>query len=76
MKGSDFVFDFADGLHYKYHKVSLNCGGACIEPPKWINDQKAVTNPQNINDASFQYMVTVLLNQKSIGKKFSKNNKG
>ena len=76
MKCSNLVSEFVHGLHFKYHKVSLNCGGACIEPPKWINDQKAVTNPQNINDASFQYMVTVLLNQKSIGKKFSKNNKG
>ena len=31
MKGSDFVFDFADGLHYKYHKVSLDSGGSYID---------------------------------------------
>ena len=24
MKGSDFVFDFVDGLHYKCRKISLN----------------------------------------------------
>lgn len=26
-KGSDFVFDYVDGLHYKCHKIILHHGG-------------------------------------------------
>ena len=31
MKGSDFVFDSIDGIHYKCNKISLNCGEAYID---------------------------------------------
>ena len=31
VKGSNFVFDGADGLHYKYNKKSLRCGRSYIE---------------------------------------------
>ena len=27
MKGSEFVFDYVDGLHYKCNEINLNCGG-------------------------------------------------
>lgn len=27
MKGSGFVFDCTYKLHYKLHKITLNCGG-------------------------------------------------
>ena len=30
IKGSDFLFDFADGLHNKCHKISLNRGRSYI----------------------------------------------
>ena len=28
VKGSDFIFDCVDLLHYKCHKINLNCGGS------------------------------------------------
>lgn len=31
MRVSVFVFDHADGLHYKYQKISLNHGGSHID---------------------------------------------
>ena len=33
IKGSDFFFDSIDELHYKFHKISLNCDGTCIDFP-------------------------------------------
>ena len=47
MKGSEFVFDSVDLLHYKLHKKSVN--------------KKVTINPKN-NDKCFQYVVTVELN--------------
>ena len=34
MKGSEFVFDSGDLLHYYLQKVSLNKGGSYIDSPK------------------------------------------
>ena len=34
MKGSKSTFDSVDLLHYKCHRVSLNCGGSYIGSPK------------------------------------------
>ena len=31
MKGSDFIFDCVHLLHYKCHKINLNCGGSYID---------------------------------------------
>ena len=36
MNGSEFVFDSVHLLHYKYHKISLNCSGSYIDSPKWL----------------------------------------
>ena len=33
MKGSDFVFDSVQVMHYKCHKVSFICGGLYINSP-------------------------------------------
>ena len=27
MRGSEFVFDYVQLLHYKFHKIKLTCGG-------------------------------------------------
>ena len=35
MRGSKFVFDSVDLLHYNLHKISLNRGGLYIDSPKW-----------------------------------------
>ena len=34
MKGSEFVYDSVDLLHYKCHKISLNCGEPYKDSPK------------------------------------------
>ena len=40
MKGSEFIYDWVDLLHYKCHKISLNCGGSYIGSPKWLTNKK------------------------------------
>ena len=41
MKGSEFVFDRVYLLHYKFHKISLNCSVTCIDPSKWLKNKKS-----------------------------------
>ena len=36
MRGSDFIFDLVQIMHYKCHKVNVKCGGSYIESPNWI----------------------------------------
>ena len=36
IKGSGFVFDIVDLLHYKLHKISLNRGGSYVDSPEWL----------------------------------------
>ena len=36
MEGSEFVFDYVQLLHYKCHKINLNCGRSYIDSPKSI----------------------------------------
>ena len=33
MRGSEFVFNYITFLHYKCHKINLNCGGSYIDSP-------------------------------------------
>ena len=39
VKGSEFVFYSVGLLHYKLHKISLNCGGSYIGFPKWLKNK-------------------------------------
>ena len=65
MRGSEFIFDGINLLHYVFNKISLNRGGSYIKSPDWIGNKKATINPQNKkNDNCFQYALTVALNQK------------
>ena len=36
MKGSEFVFDSVDLLHYKLHKKSVNRSGSYVDSPKLL----------------------------------------
>ena len=61
--GSEFVFDYAHLLYYKYHKIDFNSGGSYIDSPDWIRNEKATIKPINKKDNKcFQYTVTVALN--------------
>ena len=44
MKGSEFVFNYVQLLHYKCHKVNPNRGGSYIDSPDWIKNKKATIN--------------------------------
>ena len=46
MRGSEFVFDTIDLLHYNPHKISLNRGGSYIDSSKWLKYKKATINPK------------------------------
>ena len=39
MKGSQLVFDNVNLLHYKCHKINLNCGGSLIDFPGWVKNK-------------------------------------
>ena len=67
MRGSEFVSDCVNELHYKLHKVDLNRGRSYIDSTRWLKDKKASINPKNMNDdRCFQYAVTVALNYEQI----------
>ena len=61
MTGSEFVFDSADLLYCKCHKISLNRGGLYIDSRKWFKNKKVTKNPKNNDDKCFQCAVTVAL---------------
>ena len=68
MRGSEFVFDNVDSLHYKLHKISLNRDGSYIDFLKWLENKKATINPRNNDNKCFQYAIAVTLNYEQIKK--------
>ena len=67
MRGSEFVYDSVDVLHYNLNKVSLSRGGSYIDSPKWLKNKKATINLQNKkDDKCFQYALPVALNHEQI----------
>ena len=66
MKGSDFIFDSIQLMHYKCHEVNFKRGGSYIDSPDWIKNKKGTINPRNEDDTCFQYAATVALNYKEI----------
>ena len=50
VRGSEFVFDGINLLHYDLNKISLNRGGSYIKSPDWVENKKATINPQNKKD--------------------------
>ena len=55
MRGSEFVFDSIDLLHYNLHKISLNRGRSYIDSPRRLKIKSASINPKNNDDTCFQY---------------------
>ena len=68
MRGSEFVYDSVDVLHYNLNKVSLSRGGSYIDSAKGLKNKKATINPKNSDDECFQYALTVALNYEKIKK--------
>ena len=66
MRGSQFVFDSIDLLHYNLHKISLNRVGSYTEFPIWLKTKQATINSKNNDDKCFRYAVTTALNYQNI----------
>ena len=66
MRGSAFVFNNFDLLHYHIQNISLNRGGSYVDSPKLLKNKKAIINPKNNDDNCFQYALTIALNHQSI----------
>ena len=68
MKGSSFIFERVDLLHYHFHKISLNRAGSYIDSPEWLKATGGTINPKNKNNECFKYAITAALNHEKIGK--------
>ena len=68
MKGSSFIFERIDLLHYDLHKISLNRGGSCIDSPAWLKNKRVTINPKNKDNECFKYAIRVALNHETIEK--------
>ena len=67
MKGSEFIFDSVNLLHYHLQKTSLKrTGSSYIDSPEWLKNKKATINPKNNDDNCFQYAIIAALNHKPI----------
>ena len=67
MKGSEFISDSVNLLHYHLQKTSLKrTGSSYIDSPEWLKNKRATTNLKNNDDNSFQYSIIAALNHKPI----------
>ena len=71
-KGSDFIVDCVNLLHYKCYKINMNCGGA---KNNWIKNKKEAVSPINDDNKGFQYTAKIALNHEEIGKKLQRISK-
>ena len=55
-KGSEFIFDSVDFMHYKFHKISLNRGRSCIDSSKWLKNKGAPINPKKMITNAFNVL--------------------
>ena len=74
MKGTNFIFDCVNLLHYKCHKINLKRGGSYIDSPDFMEKKKATINSINYGDKCFQYAAIVALNHKKLAEIISKIN--
>ena len=67
-RGSEFIFDSVDLLHYNLQRTNLKRDGSYVDSPKWLKNKKAATNQKNNDNNCFQYALTVALNYQDIKK--------
>ena len=67
-RGSEFIFDSVDLLHYNLQRTNLKRDGSYVDSPKWLKNKKAATNQNNNDNNCFQYALTVALNYQDIKK--------
>ena len=61
MRGSEFVCDSVDLLHYELHEMSLDRGGSYTYSPEWLKKKETII-PKNNDDKCFKYALTFALN--------------
>ena len=74
MKHSDFIFDCVNLMHFKCHKIDLNCGGLHIDSLDVMKIKKVTINPTN-DDRCFQDGATVTLDHEKMGKNLERISK-
>ena len=52
MRGSEFIRDSIDLLHYHLQNIGLKRGGWYINSLEWLKNKKATINPKNNNDGN------------------------
>ena len=68
-KGSEFIHESVELLHYCFHKIDMKSGESYTESPKWLKNKGSTINPKNKNDDNcFQYAITFALNHQNIGR--------
>ena len=67
-RGSEFIFENVDLLHYYFQKIDINRSGSYIDSPDWLKHKKATINPKNKDNECFKYAITAALNHKDIGR--------
>ena len=60
LRGSNFIFESVQLMHYKFHKANFRRDGSFIYSPGMI--KKITVNLKNTDDKCFQYASTVALN--------------
>ena len=53
-------------LYINFHRLALTQGSSYTEFPKWIQNKKAVINPQNKNEECFKWDVIAALHHEDI----------
>ena len=53
MKGSEFIFDSTDILHYNLNKISLYRRWTDTDSPKWPKNKKTTNDQKNNDDKCF-----------------------
>ena len=67
IRGSQFIFDSVNLLHYHLQKTNLKrTGSSYIDFPKRLKNKKATIDFKNNDNNCFQYALTVALNHKQI----------
>ena len=56
MRGSEFVFDSVDLLHYNFCKISLKRGGSYIDSLEWLKNKKKQQQIQKIMISAFNML--------------------
>ena len=66
MRKSEFVFNCADSLYYKFRKIGLNRAGSYIDSPKWLKNKKVTIDPKYNDGKCFWYAIIVPSNHGQI----------